>query len=165
MSTRSILFALFLLSVPVTTGAQGRSPLLDKVVHSVEAANPKWHLIPGVCDCPVLVRPQMAYALGSLYYRRLSSGRRVMIYIAYVSTAAIATDSMAELRKVNDTAPYRRKGYLREDYMIADEAYLWTYENGTAALYFRSGTAIGELFGAPADIQFVARTLTKAWAR
>jgi len=32
-------------------------------------------------------------------------------------------------------------------------------------LYFRSGAAIAELFGARGDVQFFARTLTKEWAR
>jgi hypothetical protein len=162
MSTkRSIVFALFLtLAVPVTTVAQGRSPLLDKVVQSVEGTNPKWHLILGFCTCPVLVRSQVTYAFGDMYYGKLSSPRRVSIYISYVPTPAIARDSMADLRDRNDTARY-----LRKDYMIGDEAYLWTFENGTASLYFRSGAAIGELFGNRADVHFFARTLTKEWAR
>ncbi|HYW71115.1 MAG TPA: hypothetical protein VE961_08780 [Pyrinomonadaceae bacterium] len=92
-------------------------------------------------------------------YRKIHSPRRVSINIAYVPTPVIARESMAELRKVNDTAPYRRKDSLREDYMVADEAYFWTYENGDAALYFRRGTAIGELLGAPDDVRFFARTL------
>jgi hypothetical protein len=162
----SIVFVLLLtLAVPITTLAQGRSPLLDQVVQSVEAQNPKWHFVPGVCVCPVLVPAEVAYAFGSMRYGKLSSTRRVSINVAYVPTAAIAKDSMTELRKVNDTAPYRRKGTVREGYIIADEAYLWTYEDGSAALYFRNGTAIGELLGAPDDVRFFARTLIKAWAR
>ena len=159
----SMLFALFLLILTVTTAAQVRSPLMDKIVHSVQAKDPNWNFHTAVCTCPALVRPQIEYAAGSLHYHKQSSTRFVPIYIAYVPTAAVAMDSMAELVKVNDTAPYRRKDFTREDYLIADEAHLWTYENGTAALYFRSGTAIGELFGAQADVQFFARTLTKSW--
>jgi hypothetical protein len=167
MSThRRILFALFVIMVaPMTIVAQGPSPLLDKVVESIEATNPKWQVVYGFCTCPALVRSEVAYAFGSMRYRKLSSPRRVSINIAYVPTPAIARDSMTFLRDQNDTAPYRDAARDRENYNIAEEAYLWSYTNGTAALYFRSGAAIAELFGARADVQFFARTLARKWAR
>ncbi len=162
MSThRSIVFVLFVaLAVPITSAAQGRSTLFDKVEQSIEATDPKWQVVLGFCTCPALVRSQVAYAFGDMYYRKLSSPRRVSIYISYVPTPSIARDSMADLRDRNDAARY-----LREDCSFAEEAHLWTFANGSAALYFRSGSAIGELFGARADVQFFARTLTKKWAR
>jgi hypothetical protein len=135
---------------------QGSSPLLDRIVQSVRKTNPKWHFIPGFCTCPVLVRSQSAYAFGGMYYRKLTSPRRVLIYIASVPTSANATDWMADLRDRN-----ARAGWQREQYWFADEAYLWTVDHGNAYLYFRNGAVIGELSGALDDVKFFAHTLNE----
>jgi hypothetical protein len=148
------------LAAPISAAAQGDSPLLDKIVRSVRESNPKWHFIPGFCTCPVLVRSQSAYAFGYMYYRELTSSSRVSIYISYMPTTAIANDWMKDICDRNATARY-----LREQFGFADEAYVWTFDNGNASLYFRNGAVIGELNGAPNDVRFFARTLNKQWAR
>jgi hypothetical protein len=158
---RSILPAILLiLAVCAPAVTQGSSPLLETIVQSVRKASPKWHFIPGFCTCTALVQSQSAYAFGDMYYRKLSSRRRVTIYISYVPTFARATDWMADLRDRNS-----REGWQRQEYRFASEAYVWTVDNGNAYLYFRNGAVIAELNGAPNDVSFFARTLDKQWAR
>jgi hypothetical protein len=158
MSThRSILPAILLILAAFTPATpQGSSPLLDRIVQSVRKTNPKWHFIPGFCTCPVLVRSQSAYAFGEMYYRNLTSGHRVLIYIAYVPTSAIAADWMTGLRDRN-----ARAGWQREQYWFADEAYLWTVDHGNAYLYFRKGAVVAELSGALSDVESFAHTLAE----
>lgn len=150
---RSLFLAIFLIfagSVP--TGAQGRSPLLNRIEASVRKANPKWHFIPGVCTCPPLVQSQSSYAMGGWYLGKLTSSRRVSIYISYVPSPASAADWMAELGRRDVVT-----GWHREQYAFADEAYLWTSNTGSAYLYFRNGSIIIEIQGALDDVRFFAR--------
>jgi hypothetical protein len=163
MSTnRSLLMALLLLVVAPTSGvAQGRSPLLDKIVRSVRGANSSWHFLPGFCTCPTLVRSQTAYAFGDMYHRRISDHRHVIIYIGYVPTTALAADWLRDLRDRNAA-----NGWRRDEYKFADEAYLfWTSDAGSASLSFRRGAAIGQISGPRTDVEFFAHTLLNQWAR
>ena|SRR2546428_3464590 len=163
MSTnRLIELALLLLVVAPTSGvAQGRSPLLNKIVRSVRRANRTWHFLPGFCTCPTLARSQTAYAFGDMYYRKISDHRDVLIYIGYVPTKALAADWLGDLRDRKAVNEWRR-----DEYKFADEAYLfWTYDAGGASLYFRCGAAIGWISGPRTDVEFFAHTLLNQWAR
>ena len=159
---RSLLMALLLLVIAPTSGvAQGRSPLLDEVVRTVRGANPTWHFVPGFCTCPALVPSQTAYAFGDMYHRKISDHRHVMIYIGYVPTRALATNSLRDLRDRNAA-----NGWRRDEYKFADEAYLfWTSDVGGASLYFRRGPAIAQISGRRTDVEFFAHMLLNQWAR
>jgi hypothetical protein len=157
-STIAAVVLVLLLSTPFAS--QSRSPLLNKIVQAVHTTNRNWHFIPGFCTCPALVRSQTDYAFGDMYYRKLTGDRRVSIYIAYVPSVTVATEWMRDLHARNRTA-----GYQRQDYSFADEASLWIYPRGGAALYLRSDAFVAELTGSAADVQFFARTLGKRWAR
>jgi hypothetical protein len=149
---RSLFLGIFLIfAASVQAPAQGRSPLLDKIVASVRTANPKWHFIPGVCTCPRLVQSQSAYAFGGWHLGKLTSRRRVSIYISYVPTSTSAADWMADLGRRNVVT-----GWRREHYAFADEAYLWTSNTGYAYLYFRNGSLVVEVSGALDDVKFFA---------
>jgi hypothetical protein len=149
---RSVFVTIFLiLAACLPASAQGRSPLLDKIVASVRKANPKWHFIPGVCTCTRLVPSQTSYAFGGWHPGKLTSRRRVSIYISYVPTTADAADGMAEIGRRDVVS-----GWQRQRYTFADEAYLWTAENGYAYLYFRKGAIVVELSGALDDVKFFA---------
>ena len=157
LTHRSILAAILLILAGCTPAEpQGSSTLLDRIAQSIRKANPKWHFISGFCTCPVLVPSQASYAFGVMYYRKWASPRDVLIYIAYVPKSANAADWMADLRDRN-----ARAGWQREQYWFADEAYLWTFDNGHANLYFRDGAVIAELSGASDDVNFFAHTLTE----
>ena len=161
LTYRSLLPAILLIfaaSVPIA--AQGRSPLLDRIVASVRKANPKWHFSPAICTCPGLVPSQSSYAFGDWYLGKLESRRSVSVYISYVPTSASAADWMIDLvqRKVEP-------GWHRERYPLADEAYLWTSDTGSAYLYFRSGSIVVEVRGALDDVKFFAPHAYRRGAR
>ncbi len=149
---RSLLLGIFLIfAASVHSAAQGRSPLLDGIVASVRKANPKWHFIPAVCTCPRLVQSQSSYAFGGWHLEKLTSRRRVSIYISYVPTSASAADWMADRGRRNVET-----GWHREHYAFANEAYLWTSNTGYAYLYFRNGSLVVEVSGALDDVKFFA---------
>jgi hypothetical protein len=163
MSMKHSLLLALLLSVtaPTSSIAQGRSPLVDKVVQSVTDANPKWHFLPGFCTCPALVRSQTAYGFGVMYYGQISDHRDVMIYVSYVPTTALAAHWLHDLRDRNAA-----NGWRRDDYNFADEAYLfWASDPAGASLYFRRKAAIVQISGRRSDVQFFAHTLLNEWAR
>src|SRR6476660_1436669 len=123
---RFLLFGTCLIfAASVHTAAQGRSPLLDKIVESVRKVNPKWHFIPAICTCPVLVPSQSSYAFGAWHFGKLTSDRDVSIYISYVPTSARAADWMADLSR-RDVV----KEWHRGPYALGDEAYLWNSNTG-----------------------------------
>jgi len=135
---RSLLLAIFLVfAVSVHTAAQGRSPLLDRIVASVRKANPKWHFIPDICTCPPLVPSQSSYAFGDWVRGKVNSRRQVSIYISYVSTSAGAAAWMADLGRRN-----LKTGWHREPYALADETDLLITDTGYAYLNFRNGSIV-----------------------
>ncbi len=151
-TSRSISPAILLiLAASVSVAAQGRSPLLDEIVVSVRKASPKWHFIPAVCTCPALVPSQSSYAFGGWHLGKLTSPRRVQIYVSYVPTEAIAADWMSDLGRRNVET-----GWWRTQYRLGDEASLWTSDSGYAYLYFRSGSIVVEISGALNDVKFFA---------
>jgi hypothetical protein len=89
--------------------------------------------------------------MGGWHYGKLTSSRHVSIYISYVPTPKSAADWMVELRSRNVVT-----GWHREQYPFADEAYLWTSDDGHGYLYFRNGATVVELSGTLGDVKFFA---------
>jgi len=146
-----LLATVLILAASGQAAAQGRSPLLDKIVASIRKANPKWHFVPAVCCCPLLVQSQSSYAFGGWHFGKLTSRRHVSIYISYVPTSARAAKWMDDLGRREVVT-----GWHRAPLTFADEAYLWTSKAGYAYLYFRDGSLIFEVSGAVDDVKFFA---------
>lgn len=157
LTYRSLLAALCLaVTLSSSVMAQGRSPLLDKIVRSVRHADPQWHFVAGVCDCPALVQAQTSYAFGGWHHGKLTSTRHLSIYISYVPTAKNAADWIIDLARRNAVT-----GWHRELYPLADDAYLWVLDNRYAYLYFRRGATVVELSGALDDVKFLSSVVLK----
>lgn len=153
------LLLLTLTSVPIE--AQGRSPLLDKVVHSVKKKAPQWHFIPGVCTCPPLVPSQKSYASGGWHLEdRKGKPRHVGIYVSEVPSAEEATAWMEGVSWREVAA-----GWQRERYWLGDEASLLRNEDGTSStIYFRTGHVIIEVSGALREVERFARYIAEELA-
>ena len=149
---QTLLLVLMVLAISTPIGAQGRSPLLDKVVSSVNEHEPLWHFIPANCTCPALVPSQISYAMGGWYLGDLTSRRRVTIYISYTPSVQDATQWMEELSQ-RDLV----KGWRRARYELADESYLWSADDGHSYLYFRQGSVAVEVSGDITDVKLFAK--------
>jgi len=153
---QTLLLVLMVLASSPEVGAQGGSPLLDKVVRSVKKHKPLWHFIPGVCTCPPLVPTQSSYAAGVWHPGEITSTRRVGIYIAYlrsVQDAAQWTSGLSQQQVV--------EGWRRDKYKLGDESYLWTANDDYGYLYFRQGRLAVELSGNVADVKLFAEYAEK----
>jgi hypothetical protein len=154
--SQSLMLALLVLAISTQVGAQGRSPLLDKVVRSVNKHRPSWHFIPGVCTCPPLVPIQTSYAAGGWHPGNITSKRHVSIYISYVASVEDAAQWMAGLSQ-RDVV----EGWRRDRYKLGDESYLWSANDGYSYLYFRKGSVVVELSGKAGDVKLFAEYAEK----
>jgi len=146
-----LLLVSMVLAASTQVGAQGRSPLLDNVVRSVKQHQPAWQFIPGVCTCPLLVPSQISYAMGGWHLGDITSKRRVTIYISYLPSVQDAAKWMAGLSQQDVV-----EGWRREKYMLGDESYLWSADDGYSYLYFRQGSLAVELSGNVEDVTLFA---------
>src|SRR5258705_12824570 len=82
--SQTLMLVLLVFTASIQVGAQGRSPLLDKVVKSVKKHRPLWYFIPGVCTCPALVSNQLSYAMGGWHLCGVASKRHVRVYVSTI---------------------------------------------------------------------------------
>src|SRR6266511_4278233 len=150
--SQTLMLALVVFTASIQVGAQGRSPLLDKVVRSVKKQRPLWYFIPGVCTCPALVSNQLSYAMGGWHLGGVASKRDVTIYIAYVPSVEDAAEWMEGLTKWNVA-----EGWHRDRYPLGDESYLSSADDGYSYLYFRKGSVVLEVSGEDSDVKLFAK--------
>jgi len=128
--------------------AQGRSPLLDRVVRSIKREEPRWRFIPGVCTCPPLVSGQRSYAAGGWYLEEAGERRHVSIYVSYVPSAQLAAEWMESMSRWPVA-----EGWRGEKYSLGDEAYLSRNQDGTnSTVSFRKGKIVVEVSGELGDV-------------
>ncbi len=156
-------YALFLTLLLVPTiampiKAQGRTPLLSKIVRLVKKQEPQWEFIYGVCTCPPLVPSQKYYTTGGWHIGLgKDNPRDVNIYISYVPTVKEATEWMESMSRWK-----LGEGWRREKYNLGDEAYLSRNpdKNG-GSIYLRKGRIIVELSGDLKDVEQFAKYVEK----
>lgn len=153
------LFLVFLLVLTTTMPikAQGRTPLLNKVVRLVKKQEPQWRFIYGVCTCPPLVPSQKSYTAGGWYIELGRDKPRVDIYISYVPTVKEAEDWMESMSRWK-----LPEGWRKEKYLLGDEAYLTrTPDKANDFIQLRRSNIIIELRGNLIDIERFAKYAEK----
>ena len=150
--SKTLLLILIVLTASTPGSAQGRSPLLDKIISSIEKHQPLWYFIPGVCTCPALVPNQLSHAMGGWHLGGLASKRDVTIYISYVPSVEDAAEWMEGLTKWNVA-----EGWHRDRYPLGDESYLSSADDGYSYLYFRKGSVVLEVSGEDSDVKLFAK--------
>ena len=154
--SQTLMLVLLVFTASIQVGAQGRSPLLDKVVKSVKKHRPLWYFIPGVCTCPALVSNQLSYAMGGWHLGGVASKRHVSVYVSTVPSVEDAAEWMEDLSQRKVVA-----GWRRDRYMLGDESYQWSSDDGYSYIYFRKGSVVVEVSGQKRDAQLFAEYTAK----